>query len=87
MKIEFKRSFARDLRKLPANQRRRVEELILRVESAESIQAIPNLRTLQGAVYCYRIRQGKYRCGVIIEEETVLFVRYLHRREIYRHFP
>jgi mRNA-degrading endonuclease RelE of RelBE toxin-antitoxin system len=30
---------------------------------------------------------GNYRLGLIIEAETVIFVRVLHRKEIYRYFP
>ena len=35
----------------------------------------------------YRFRVGDYRIGIVIEEDTVVFVRCLHRREIYRYFP
>ena len=35
----------------------------------------------------YRIRVGDYRLGLELEGEEVVFVRCLHRREIYRYFP
>jgi len=35
----------------------------------------------------YRIRLGDYRIGLVVNEQTVVFVRFLHRREIYRYFP
>ncbi|NPA92437.1 MAG: type II toxin-antitoxin system RelE/ParE family toxin, partial [Chloroflexi bacterium] len=35
----------------------------------------------------YRIRLGDYRLGLEIEGDTVVFVRFLHRRDIYRYFP
>jgi len=35
----------------------------------------------------YRLRVGGYRVGLEVEGEAVVFVRYLHRREIYRYFP
>jgi mRNA interferase RelE/StbE len=35
----------------------------------------------------YRIRLGDYRVGLKIENNTVCFVRFLHRKDIYRYFP
>ncbi|GIK72728.1 MAG: hypothetical protein BroJett021_17160 [Chloroflexota bacterium] len=35
----------------------------------------------------YRIRVGDYRLGLALEGDTVILVRFLHRKEIYRYFP
>lgn len=35
----------------------------------------------------YRLRVGDYRIGLEIEGEIIVFVRCLHRRDIYRYFP
>jgi mRNA interferase RelE/StbE len=35
----------------------------------------------------YRLRVGNYRVGFFINDDTLLFSRALHRREIYRYFP
>lgn len=35
----------------------------------------------------YRIRVGEYRIGMAVNENTVIFVRVLNRKEIYRYFP
>ncbi len=89
MKTTFLRSFAKDLK---AHEREkklldRVQEVILEVEAVETILAIKNLKKLKAEGSFYRIRLGNYRIGLIIENETVTFVRFLHRREIYRYFP
>jgi len=34
----------------------------------------------------YRIRIGNYRMGINLENESVVFIRFLHRREIYSYF-
>ncbi len=35
----------------------------------------------------YRIRVGDYRIGVEVVGDEILFVRILHRKDIYRYFP
>ncbi len=87
MKVRFKASFARDLRALKDKAAlERVKELITKVESAQSLGDVPNLKKLRGGE-CYRVRIGDYRVGLTMEEGAVVFVRVLHRREVYRYFP
>lgn len=89
MKTEFKKSFAKDLKKRSQEKKllTHVQEIIQTVESAESLQEINNLKKLKAEGGYYRIRLGDYRIGLKIEEETVVFVRFLHRSDIYRYFP
>lgn len=42
---------------------------------------------MEGYTHYYRIKQGDYRIGIKIETDTVVFMRVLHRKEIYREFP
>lgn len=42
---------------------------------------------MQGYANHYRVRVGDHRLGIIVDGETVILVRFLHRRDIYRHFP
>lgn len=51
------------------------------------MQEIANLKKMVGTANFYRIRIGDYRIGIVVEEETVEFVRCLPRRDLYRHFP
>ena len=89
MNIEFKKSFARDLKKKAkdANLRLRVQEVIQQVDDADLIDEIKNLKKLRAKGNYYRIRLGNYRIGLTIEGDTTCFVRFLHRSEIYRYFP
>ena len=88
MKVEFKSSFARDLRKLnDVDTRARVEKLIAAVKQADSLDQLSGVKKLQGQDDIYRIRLGDYRVGVSLSGETVTFVRCLHRKDIYRYFP
>ena len=88
MKVEFRSSFVRDLNSVRDKAiLRRVKEIIERAEQTKSSAEIPNIKRLKGSGNYSRIRVGDYRIGVILEGESITFVRILHRREIYRYFP
>ena len=88
MKTAFRRSFTRDLRRITDRSvLRRVQAVIEQVEAADRLEEVPSVRKLSGSSHYYRIRVGVYRIGLAVEGETVEFVRFLHRRDIYRHFP
>jgi mRNA interferase RelE/StbE len=88
LKVRFRASFATDLRALKDKSLlERVKALIAKVESAEGLPGIPNLKRLRGGGAYYRVRLGDYRVGLAVEENAVVFVRVLHRREVYRYFP
>jgi mRNA interferase RelE/StbE len=88
LNVRFRASFAGDLRALKDKSLLdRVKTLIAKVESAESLAEIPNLKMLRGGGAYYRVRLGDYRVGLAVEENAIVFVRVLHRREVYRYFP
>jgi mRNA interferase RelE/StbE len=88
LKVRFKESFARDLRAVSEKALLgRVRTLIENVERAGSLTDVAGLKKLRGRGAYYRIRLGDYRVGLAVEEDVVVFVRVLHRREAYRYFP
>jgi len=89
MRTEFRSSFARDLRARRKDQDflNRVKAVIEEVEQASDLTGISNLKKLKGESDYYRIRTGNYRVGLKVEGDTVIFVRALPRRDIYRYFP
>ena len=88
MKVQFRASFARDLRKLSDPELfGRVKAVIDQVETADRLGDVPHLKKLSAGIGCYRIRLGDFRIGLLVEGSLVTFVRVLHRREIYRRFP
>ena len=64
-----------------------MKEVVEQVEAASSLHDVPNLTKLSGSRGFYRIRVGDYRIGIVVDEKEVEFVRFLHRRDIYRYFP
>ena len=88
MKVEFRSSFAKDLRKVrDLGLKQKVKEAIAAVEAAQSLQQIADVKKLQVGERHYRMRVGDYRIGLVVEEETVVFVRLLARKDIYKYFP
>ena len=88
MKVIYLESFERDIKKL---KQKRVKTSLLNmindIKACESMDGIKNLKKIKGAKEFYRIKMGDYRLGIKIEKETITFVRFLHRKEIYRYFP
>ncbi len=88
MKALFEKSFGRDLKKIKDKRLlRQAQEAIEQVESASSLNDVPNLKKLQGFDTYYRIRVGDYRIGIELSEGKVIFVCVLNRKDIYRYFP
>lgn len=88
MKVVFKASFAKDLRKIKDTQlKKQVSQMIQLVEKSSSLHEIEQVKKIMGATNYYRIRIGDYRIGLVIENDTVIFVRFLRRKDIYRYFP
>lgn len=88
MKVSFLNSFARDLRKVREEAvREQIRSAIFSVEESADLRSVPGVKKLAGSGPYFRIRSGEYRIGLRLEGDTVVFVRVLPRRDIYRYFP
>lgn len=88
MKVEFKKSFLKELHKLRNKSlKNSIARCIEQVESAGSVTQIKNIKKLAGYDDYYRIRIGDYRIGIKIELNTVYFVVFEHRKDVYKNFP
>lgn len=88
MKVSFRRSFAKDLKKIRSKALlHAVQDVIEQLEQRQSLHEIPNVKHLTSEGSYYRIRIGEYRLGLLVDDDTVTVVRFLHRRDIYRYFP
>lgn len=88
MKVGFRDSFAKDLKGVrDKGLLKRVVELIEVIEQSGSLSTIPNLKKLRGGGNYFRLRFGDYRVGLALENDSVIFVRFLNRKDIYKYFP
>jgi mRNA interferase RelE/StbE len=88
MKVDFKKSFIKDLKRIKNKSlQKSIYEIIVQVESASSLNQVKNLKKLAGYEFYYRIRVGDYRIGLKVEKEIIHFVVFEHRKDIYKGFP
>ena len=88
MKISFKNSFFKDLERIPSDYKRRIEHLVFsEVPKIDNLHNIKNIRKIRGDKNHYRIRVGNYRIGFEVRGDHIVFMRVLHRKDIYRYFP
>ena len=87
MKIEIRKSFEKDAKKLSAEVKVHLYKLIQQVKNAKDLSEIPVCKKLTGYKNAYRLRLGSFRVGVFYESGTVELVRVLNRKEIYKYFP
>ena len=57
------------------------------LQKADNISLLKNIKKLKGSTGFYRIKIGTYRIGLEIKNETTYFIRFLHRKDIYKYFP
>lgn len=88
MKVEFKTSFLSDLRKVN-NQRivLLVKEIIDELQIIDELKKVKNLKKLSGFDNAFRIRVRSYRIGIFVVDQTIVLVRILNRKDIYKYFP
>lgn len=81
-KIQIKPSAAKELKKIPLKDRRRIVAHITELADDPRPQGCEKL---SGADK-YRIRQGNYRVVYSIQDQNliVLVIRIAHRKEVYR---
>ena len=88
MKVEFNESFLKDLKTVKDKSvLAKVKAAIETVEHTDSLDKITHLKKMRGSREYFRIRLGDFRIGLKLEGDTLVFVRFLNRKDIYRYFP
>lgn len=89
MKFRIEKSFDKDVDKIKDKRLlKKLRTFISIIENTETIRQIPHIKKIEGYASFYRIQVGEYRLGMeaVLNKEVVL-IRFLHRKDIYRHFP
>mgnify|MGYP006357382697 FL=1 len=88
MDLEFRERFLKDVNHIREKDvKMKVAAVITEVKAASSLSAIRNVKKMEGSQNYYRIRIGDYRIGVKAQDRILVFLRCLHRKDIYRYFP
>jgi mRNA interferase RelE/StbE len=88
MIVQIDKSFVKDAERIK-DQRllNRIANCINQVIDTDSLERINAVKRMKGETSFYRIRLGDYRLGLRVEGDKVIFIRVLHRKEIYKYFP
>ena len=90
MDIFFKPSFVKDFKKLPestkADVRKICAEDFLIAKDLTELKFL-DISSIRGFKGYFRIRAGNYRIGFKKEDQSVVFMRVRHRKDIYKVFP
>ncbi len=88
MEVRYKRAFIKDLKRLSADIRKSIEHLSLdEIPCLNNVNEIKHLKKIKGYDNFFRIKIGDYRIGIEYRDHAIVFMRVLHRKEIYRYFP
>jgi len=88
MIIKIDKSFEKDTDKIRDKKiLNLIADCIENIQNAKKVNEINQLKKLKGHNSYYRIKIKDYRIGLVIENNVIEFVRFLHRKEIYSYFP
>lgn len=88
MRILIDKSFEKDIEKVnDKNLLNLLADLIEEIQKLNQLSEIKHCKQLKGSKKAYRIRIGDYRIGFIFDNNTLIFIRFLHRSKIYGYFP
>ena len=88
-RVRYTKTFYKELAKVPETVRKQIEEWVFGEAVKKNPFASRKVEKLTGYDEYYKVRFGKYRVGLRIEqtEKVIEFRRVRHRRDIYRKFP
>ncbi len=88
MKTAYKKRFLKDANNLPDQIKKDILDIVFKqIPKIENIQDINNLKKLSGFKNFYRISYSDYRIGIVLQKDKIVFIRVLHRKDIYKFFP
>jgi mRNA interferase RelE/StbE len=88
MKVLVNKKFLKELTTLPEKERTKIEKFVFKdTANYAMLSKIPNIGKLKGHRNYYKIRFGDYRIGLRYEDDTLIFERILHRKDIYKYYP
>ena len=85
----YTKAFGKDLETITHNPdiKKRLLKLIEKLKATVSLGELHGVKKIEGYENYYRLRIGDYRLGFKLSGDTIEFIRFLHRRDIYRRFP
>jgi len=88
MLVLYDNNFYKDICKITDNSiSKQLLEIIETIKTKDNISEIHSIKKLSGYQHYYRIRLRDYRIGLKYQNNVLTFIRFLHRKDIYKYFP
>jgi len=88
MKVTFRKSFFRDLKKhSDQKMKKTIKAKIIELENADGLSEISNIIKMKNHDTAYRMRIGKHRLGFYYTDGVVDLARFVKREDNYDVFP
>lgn len=87
MKINYEKKFLKDLESLDKEISIRLKSLIIQINQIKDFSEIKNIKKLVWYDNYYRIKLWDYRLWLKFENQELYFIRFKHRKDIYKIFP
>ena len=88
MRAFYKKKFLKELAKIPQKTRFQIENFVFEeISELVTLEDAHKIEKMKGYSAYYKIRFGDYRVGIKYENNTLIFERVLHRKDIYKYFP
>ena len=88
MKVTVQKLFEKDINKI--SDKRLASHVSIALEEIEKATMLSDLRNIKKLIAkgnYYRMRIGNYRLGFKAENDTIILLRFMHRKDIYSYFP
>lgn len=87
MKINYEKKFLKDIEKLDKDVSLKLKKLIIKINQVEEIKNIKDIKKLVWYENYFRIKIWDYRLWFRFENNEIFFIRFKHRKDIYKMFP
>lgn len=88
MKIIYTKKIIKDAKNIKNKiLQESLTKFILKLEEENNIETFSNIKKLIWFTNFYRARFWDYRLGFRYEEWKIILWRFLHRKDIYKHYP
>lgn len=88
MIIELTKSFERDVSKIRDKKvSDHLSKVLENLSNCNDLTQIAHLKKMKAVKNYYRIRVGDYRLGFKLENNVIILIRFLDRKDMYKYFP
>lgn len=88
MRLIVQKLFEKDIRQITEKKiAGQVMQALETMEACKQLSELRNVKKMFAKGNYYRMRIGNYRLGFKVENDTLVLLRFMHRKDIYSYFP